>query len=201
MKKIFFLLLSFIAISCSKDNSIETPADQLPPITTTGANTAGCIINGKVLIPKNGSQAIGGSPLYGLTIGGGIHFNAPIIGDNYFYVSIQNLKDSGGGGVYIHFNDMTQGAGIYTIGQSNGDYYMNGPNNPQIIARTYDSTNTGKIFYSSPNSGSINVTRFDYNNGIYSGTFNCTLYNKDNPLDIIHLSDGRFDINVATLNN
>ena len=59
MKKIFFLLLSFIAISCSKDNSIETPADQLPPITTTGANTAGCIINGKILIPKNGSQAIG----------------------------------------------------------------------------------------------------------------------------------------------
>jgi hypothetical protein len=94
MKKIFFLLLSFIAISCSKDNATETPADQLPPITQTGANTAGCIINGKVLIPKNGSQAIGGSTLYGLTIGGGIHFNAPIIGDDYFYVSIQNLKDS-----------------------------------------------------------------------------------------------------------
>lgn len=198
---ILILATIFLIASCSKKDDTPTiPQDQLPAVTTTGANTAGCLIDGKVLIPKNGSQAIGGSALYGLTTGAGINFHPPITGDDYKYVSIQNLKDTGGSGIYIHFNDMTQGAGNYIVGQSNGGYYMSGPNNPQIIARTYDGTNTGKIFYSSPNSGIITVTLFDYPNGLYSGTFNCTLYNKDNPAEILQVTDGRFDINVATLN-
>ena len=60
---ILTLITLFLFASCSKKEDelqLQTPQDQLPPITTTGANTAGCIINGKVLIPKNGTQAIGG---------------------------------------------------------------------------------------------------------------------------------------------
>jgi hypothetical protein len=199
MKNLLILLLPLF-LSCTKTET-PTPQDTLPPITQVGANTAGCIINGKVLIPKNGSQAIGGSPAYGLTTGAGINFHSPIIGDDYKYIQIQNLKDMGGDGIYVHFNDMTKGVGTYIVGQSNGQYFDDGPSNPQIIANTYDGVNIGKTYYSSPNSGIINVTRFDYPNGIYSGTFSCTLYNKDNPNETIQVTDGRFDINVATLNH
>ena len=60
-----------------------------------------------------------------------------------------------------------------------------------------------KTYWSSTNSGIIKITRSDLATGIsiYSGTFSCTLYNKDNPSETIQVTDGRFDINVATLNH
>lgn len=200
MKKIFFLLLSFIAISCSKDNSTETPTDQLPPITTTGANTAGCYINGKLLIPKNGSQAIGGSPNYGLYQRQGNNF-WPNKND-YFGVDISNKKDYDNFSIYVWIKDMQNGNGDYSVGQSNGQIHSNGPNNNQIFA-TLNENGTLKTYYSSNNSGLIKITRSDMVTGIaiFSGTFNCTLYNKDNPNEIIQITDGRFDINALTLNH
>lgn len=202
MKKLTILLLTTIILtSCTKDSTTETPADTLPPATTSGANTAGCYINGKLLIPKNGSQAIGGSPLYGLTTGIGINFFAPIIGDDYRYIWIQNYKDADGYDIYIHFNDMTQGLGDYNIGQSNGQKFSYASNNPQIILETHYNVTPSKVFFSSPNSGIITVTRFDYSSGIYSGIFNCTLYNVNNPSETIQVTSGRFDINVSNLNH
>jgi hypothetical protein len=195
---ILFLLLALS--SCSKpDNS--TQQDILPEATTTGANTAGCYINGELLIPKNGSQAIGGSPAYGLKTGAGNNFHPPVIGDDYFYIRIADLSNKGGDDIYIQINNMVLGIGNYNISQSNGDYYDDGPNNPQIIAHIYDGVNMGQTFYSEKNSGIITITRFDYPNGIYSGTFYATLYNKDNPSEKIQVKDGRFDIKIATLNH
>ena len=49
----FILLLT--ACACIKDNDFQ---DQLPPITQTGENTFGCVIDGEVLIPKKGSNGI-----------------------------------------------------------------------------------------------------------------------------------------------
>lgn len=57
-----------------------------------------------------------------------------------------------------------------------------------------------KTFWSGSNSGIIQITRFDYFNGIYSGTFNGILYNKDIPTEKIQITDGRFDIKISTLN-
>ena len=200
MKKIFLLLLSFIAISCSKDNSTETPADQLPPITTTGANTAGCIINGKVLIPKNGSQAIGGSPLYGLNLNtqGTFYPNR----NGYWQLEIANKKDINGVGIILWIKNMSVGNGDYLVDQSNGELYFYGPNNNQIIAGITEN-GTNKTYWSSQSAGIIKITRSDLGYGIamFSGTFNCTLYNKDNPNEIIQITDGRFDINALTLNH
>ena len=46
--KILIYILSFISLTaCNKDDNNENQQDQLPPITTTGANTAGCIIDEK----------------------------------------------------------------------------------------------------------------------------------------------------------
>lgn len=198
MKATIFLLSVVLSLaSCSKDHA---PQDQLPAVTTIGANTAGCYINGELLVPKNGSQAIGTSPSYGLTSGAGNNFHPPTIGGDYFYIRIANLHDSGGDGIYLHINNMTMGVGIYNIGQSNGEYYTDGPNNPQVIVHTYDGVNLGKTYYSGANAGTIKITRFDYTNGIYSGVFSLQVYNKDNPIEKIQISDGRFDIGFGTLN-
>jgi hypothetical protein len=200
MKTTIAALLIIFMVGCSKDN-LNPLEDKLPEATTTGANTAGCYINEELLIPKNGSQAIGGSPAYGLKTGAGNNFHPPVIGDDYFYVRIANLSNKGGDDIYIQINNMVLGIGNYNISQSNGDYYDDGPNNPQIIAHIYDGVNMGQTFYSETNSGIITITRLDYPNGIYSGTFNATLYNKDNPTEKIQVKDGRFDIKIATLNH
>lgn len=186
-------------IACNKDDKDELQQDKLPLATQAGANTAGCYINGALLIPKNGSQAIGDSPAYGLNINAGINFNAPIIGDDYFQLEIANKKDSNGAGVILYIRNMQNGVGHYIIDQSNGELYSDGPDNNQIIVGIRIN-GINKTYYSSSNSGTITITRFDYPNGIYSGIFNCTLYNKDNPSETIQVTEGRFDINVATLN-
>ena len=196
--KTIILFFFFALASCSKDNN--TVPDQLPPITQTGANTAGCIINGKVLIPKNGSQAIGGPPSYGLTTGAGNNFHPPTIGKDYFYVRLANLKDNGGDDIYLHLNNMSLGATTYNLEQSNNDFFDDASDNPQIIAHIYDGVHLGKTFLSGSNAGTVTITRFDYYNGIYSGIFSATLYNEDNPSEKIQITEGRFDIKIATLN-
>jgi hypothetical protein len=198
---ILAFIFSLLALGCCKDSINQDTNAQLPPETQTGANTAGCYINGELLVPKNGTQDIGGSPSYGLTIGAGNNFNEPIVGDDYFFVRIVNLKDVGGDFVYLHINNMENGIGTYNIGQSNNEFFMDGPNNHQVIVQTFDGINLGKVFLSGPNAGTITITRFDYPNGIYSGTFSLTVYNKDNPSETIQITDGRFDIKVATLNH
>jgi hypothetical protein len=93
--KTIILLPLFLLNGCD-NNKQDDYNPQLPPITTTGANTAGCIINGKVLIPKNGSQAFGGLALYGLNFNAGNNF-WPTKND-YWQLEIANKKDSN---VYI----------------------------------------------------------------------------------------------------
>lgn len=186
-------------MSCSKDSTDKTPVVQLPPATQVGANTAGCNINGELLIPKNGEQQFGGSPSFGLNINAGINFNAPIVGDDYFQLEIANKKDANGAGIILYIRNMQNGSGNYIVDQSNGELYMDGPNNNQIIAGIRKN-GVNKTYYSSQNAGTITITRFDYPNGIYSGIFNATLYNKDNPSEKIQVTDGRFDISISTLN-
>ena len=204
MKTKFLILVTMVMqllVSCSKEDNTSTQ-DTLTPVTTTGANTAGCYINGELLIPKNGINSLSGYPIYGLTTGAGVNFKEPIVGDDYWFVNISNLKNKDHGyWIYIHLNNMEAGVGEYTVGQSNSEFYADASNNPQIIVRETNNGISGKTFISSSNSGTIKITRFDYQNGIYSGIFNVTLHNKDNPSDIIQVTDGRFDIKIATLNH
>ncbi len=200
MKKLLLLLTLTLTLSCCNKDEDKTPIEQLPPITTTGANTAGCIINGKILIPKNGSQAIGGSALYGLNKTQGNNFWPNK--DDYWQLEIANKSDTDGAGIILYIKNMNIGNGNYEVGQSNGELYSDGPNNNQIIASIKEN-GVNKTYWSSSNSGTIKITRSDLALGIsiYSGTFNCTMYSKDNPSEIIQITDGRFDINSLTLNH
>jgi len=48
---LFLLIVGLILItSCDKDDD-QNPLDKLPPITQNGAQTFGCLINGKPFIP------------------------------------------------------------------------------------------------------------------------------------------------------
>ena len=197
------LFITFLAASlftaCSKDNTPPPEPDKLPEATMVGANTAGCYINGKLLIPKNNNQSIGGPLLYGLDYVRGNNFTNPLFND-YLAIIIKNRKDIDGDNIYIHFNQMVQGVGIYTLGQSNGNRYTASPNNNHVILDRGVNSGNVQTYLSSSTSGSIVITRFDWINKIISGTFSFSLYNANNPSDIIQVTQGRFDINLVTLN-
>jgi hypothetical protein len=204
MKKIISLIVFALLASCTKKDEPTIIQDTLPPITTNGTNTAGCIINGMVIIPKNTMNTVFGGPstIYGLSTHIGSNFNPPDFND-FYTIEIINLKKREGinYSIYVQFNNLTNGIGDYIVGQSANDPFVNYPDNPQILVQEFNNgIYTGKKFLSSPNSGLIKLTRFDYSNNIKAGTFYCTLYNKDNPSETIKVTDGRFDINTSTLN-
>ncbi len=46
--KLLILLLAILLLACNKDDDL---GDSLPAATQTGANTVGCLVNGKVFLP------------------------------------------------------------------------------------------------------------------------------------------------------
>ncbi|NIJ43701.1 hypothetical protein FHR24_000140 [Wenyingzhuangia heitensis] len=56
-----------------------------------------------------------------------------------------------------------------------------------------------KVYFSFENSGSVKITKYDFEKRIYSGTFSFKAVNRDDPNDIIEINDGRFDIDVDKL--
>ena len=185
--KITFLLYIGLLINCTSSND---PEDELPAITQTGANTFGCVINGEVLIPKDG---IGVPQPKGINV---YHFQ-----NNSFVIDAANLKDNGGDSIYIYIYiyNLTS-TGTYNIGLSNGKGFSTfKPNYPHIFCYPFDGKNPVIPYLSNTNSGTINITRFDPINFIVSGTFSLTVFNKNDPNDVIEITDGRFDVNWSTL--
>ena len=48
----FILIVSLVIIGIACKKKSDNPIDDLPPVTTTGANTFGCLVNGELFIPK-----------------------------------------------------------------------------------------------------------------------------------------------------
>ncbi|MFY0483896.1 DUF6252 family protein [Flavobacterium sp. PLA-1-15] len=176
MKKTILLLLLAFTFACDKDDDKKStnPIDQLPPATQTGAQTFGCLIDGKTFVPPkfgnnaphafyqfvNGAYALSiygsrtdSSNLKGVIIG---CFDMPLIQETTY-----SLKEKA---TNNYFGSYLIGGGIY------GEY---------------NST--------SIEGGTITITRFDPVNFIISGTFSFKA--KDlNTGEIIEITEGRFDM-------
>lgn len=184
MKHLILTLCFLFAISCGRNSDDNNTQNTLPPATQTGTNKAGCYINGALHLPKNPSQPLGGSPIYGLVI---------FASSNGHYFRINNYETNIK--LFIYLPDTTSGTGNYTINQSNGIGTPAGNSDQNQMYLEYQ----GKEFLSSPNCGTFNFTKIAP--PIYSGTFSATLYNKANPSETVQITAGMIDINVQTLNN
>jgi len=182
------ILLFITFISCSTNNNEFTPT--LPEATQTGQNTFGCYVDGNLLIPRNGTGTIYGPDR-------GMRFWALGSPPNYIYdeITIHDFKSNKDNRMDIHFVNLhNNGIGSFLIKESNC-FNQNGANPTINIRCKYN----GKWYCSIENGGTINITRYDYDNGIVSGTFSCTVQNKDNPNETIEITQGRFDIHRPTL--
>ncbi len=153
----------------------------LPPTTKKGANTMGCLVNGKSWIAKD--VLFGkGKPTGGYSAKTGA-----------FYLSGQNSGED----KLIHISMRMQG----TYGE--GKYYFN--SNPYLRGQDVDSgsradcsiriAGTTSYYTTDPRrSGRITFTRFDAGKQIYSGTFEFTAVNNADSTDRVRITKGRFDI-------
>ena len=192
MKKLLLLIVTTFALSCC-DND-DKSSNQLPPMTQTGANTFGAIINGKVMIPRN---SIGYIPP------GSSH--NPVLyteSDNWEEISASDRKATMGG-IYIYIQNTEKKyplkTGNYVLGDSNGALSNSFAENTLITANVYDKNGKAKIYLSIANTGSITLTKS--NDVIISGVFSCKLKSENSLNDIIEIKEGRFDFNKNTINS
>jgi len=188
--KATILIINLIFITLSSCNNNDN--NEFTPTSQTGENTFGCYVDGKLLTPRDGTSLYGGSAdgmrLYSLTDNS----------ENNIYkeIRVRDFKGESGGILRIHLDGINNySIGEFTINESNCENSLSANNNTNITLRWY-----GKWYCSINNGGVINFSKVD-NIGNYAGTFSCTLQNRDNPNDIIEITEGRFDIYSPTLPN
>lgn len=194
MKNTLLLTLFLLLIGCSTDSN---PEDGLPPETHTGANTFGCLIDGKLYKPRCEEPSVA-FPQWGMIVWGGI----PNVTD-YNEIEVRDLKSVNYFEILLHIDELNlNGIGEFIINESNGESNVDGLNHTYVHCLVYDKKISGyKKYVSYENSGSINITRYTQGSNnpligeITSGIFTCRVRNINDPNDELEITKGRFDVN------
>ena len=179
---IFMIMLCFA--SCS---SCKKEVNALPPETQSGANTFGCLVDGRAWIPT-GTNAIGSKP-----ISGGYIAALPPIYSNATNISLLTSRDNERISFYIrnvdrvgtyplNFNTQPEPASLYPQNYGGFISYYTGGGDFYMTTTTY--------------TGSVEITRADSVNRIVSGRFSFTGVSSIGKT--IKITDGRFDLNSNT---
>ena len=171
---LFILLL--ITFSCSKEDDCDNPVDCLPPATQTGANTAGCLVNGQVFLPA------------GQSLGSGSILQAQYVFHNDQYIFGLSIRDRTGThnemvAVETKMDQLFSGE-TYQLKScsehSNTGFYLIGGGLIDGYVTTEQIT------------GELKITPLDEAKKIISGTFWFDAINDDN--EIVQVREGRFDV-------
>lgn len=207
MKKIIFLLALLLAFAyalllpaCHKDAPdppVPPPVvlpDTLPPLTTVGANTFGCYVNGKLWLPKADWKAYADPEYFRLL--SGLSEGAPYLGG---YMKAKTSTDSARQTISFGFSGNLRGKGIFHTN-------LDGLIDPgKFEVRVLDHL-SGKFYYPDysrlTQSNRLEVTHLDTVLNILSGEFSFTLYegwdNKiTNRKDSLVITNGRFDVKYS----
>jgi hypothetical protein len=175
IKKIFFLLVAALLASCEETGCESNPTpkteiEKLPPITQTGENTFGFLLNGAAKIPRS-STASGAFYQSGiLSIWAG--YSSPTIELGIGIYESANNNVSIDLGIY----DLTSYPGIFV------ELYKRESEN---LTCTYIESNIL--------SGTLTITKFDKQLFILSGLFEFTAV-VDSTCDTVKIENGRFDL-------
>ncbi len=176
MKRLLLVLVTtFVLSCCDKDGQIFASKDKLPPETQTGANTVGCLVNGKVFLPH---QAGIDSPVncYYQFVNGYYYFT--IAFSDYRKQSIESVN------VFTSKTVLTIGQ-IYSLNQG---YNPNKGGGAEYYTDLNNKFSTNLI-----NVGEVKITRIDVSKSIVSGTFWFDATNSKG--EKVEIREGRFDWN------
>ena len=171
------LFLSLLSFSCEKQGLLNPePPDELPPATTEGANTFGCLVNGEVWRPYVEGANIWESALNVKHDRWWPDCDQLHIGATRKYFGEDSLYQS------IVINVWCPELGVNNITPTRGvflDFYLD----PSCSYRYHVDTLSPYL---------IDITRLDTENNIASGTFEFTAINNECQ-DTLRITEGRFD--------
>jgi len=149
---------------CPSHNSTTT----LPPATQCGANTFGCLVNGKVWVPEKVNSHPHTKKLHADWHDGTfVVYGSKVVDDQYVGLVWLRVEDSlATEGTYA-LNNWTPGLGRFE----------------DTLCSYQTDTSWG---------GQLTITKFDRSNYIISGTFEFTVVATG--CDTIQITEGRFDV-------
>jgi hypothetical protein len=184
--KQFKLLLLIIACAnifaaCKKDKTEPTELSKLPAATQTGANTFGCLVNGKAWVAQRNDCSIFCSPSFKIYYDGS---NGGYVGIEALIIDIKNNIDERFDIVFDSSNfKLIHPIRIINPLTTASFKNFTGVNNCSKYEHYSDST----VIHI----GNVILTRYDLPNGIISGTFDFILTKPG--CEIISVTEGRFD--------
>ena len=186
MKHKFFLIFSSLLLiclttsNCKKHKTIVDPVSQLPPETQVGANTFGCLVDGKVFVPKGGGVTPILTCYYQY-----IYYPSPV--GYVFQVAANNKSETSVlKSIYILCDSIRlEERGVYKLQNEGGGRSVGNYSNYTISALI-------DYFTYLPFSGELTLKKFDEINQIASGTFWFNAVSSNG--DTVHVTDGRFDM-------
>ncbi|MFI5221870.1 MAG: hypothetical protein ACHQK8_06065 [Bacteroidia bacterium] len=174
-----FLLMLFLQ-QCKKDSPTQqttnpqpTPCDTcLPPITTTGQKTFGCLVNGKIWLPKH------------LPFGSGGEFVEYVQQE----LAVHGSNDNNGEDINFALQPITDTGYYKFYNKKFSMQWANYLNSKTMINYYADTLSTGYL----------HLLRFDPISGYVAGTFEFDVYDKyhQHNGDTIHITSGRFDLHL-----
>ena len=173
-----YLLIFLFITACNNDDNKKTtnPIDQLPPMTTSGKNTIGCLVNGVPFtdsgLMNNYYQLVEGE--YYLAINWENGF-----GDNFKDGQIGLIKTQVVEGETYLLNTSRASLETFTRGSANYTFANN--------------SNSGEYQTNSNYYGTVTFTKFNTESGIMSGTFEFQAQELITG-EIINITEGRFDL-------
>ena len=182
-----FLLLTFFIFSQCKKSIPANPIDELPPETQTGANTFGCLVDGKAFKPGGASLSGGSFRCFYQNLGSAIN------GGYYFGVSGTFRNNSNGSGSTV---------GLYTDSfkiEANTKYkpLIRVKGNPYALYSSYTSNLSYQSYETdgSTYKGEFWIKKLDTISQIVAGTFWYDAVNTAGQK--VEIREGRFDMHYT----
>ncbi|WP_333809649.1 hypothetical protein [Flavobacterium sp.] len=167
---ILLFITTFFLSCCNDDDKPVAEIDKLPQATQTGANTVGCLLNGKAFLP--GNQPNSTNCFYQL-----------VDGEYYFVMAFDNRDANNnliGLGIGTQKLQIQQGS-IYNLFELSDNNAYGG-----FVFGTLNSYTTQTY------TGEFTITKLDEVNHIVSGTF---WFDVLDTFGVVHqIREGRFDM-------
>ena len=178
MKKAFLLLTTIVVFTACNKNDDDFPPgtseiDKLPPLTNIGANTVGCLVNGKAFLPKGNSPGFGSNPRCDYM-------------DGSFMLGFFRKTSEESRYIYSNGIAITQGTKLI-LKESENNSPAGRFVNYAIEISKHQRYNTNDLV-----TGELYINHLDEVNHTVSGTFWFNAVNQNN--DTVKVREGRFDM-------